>query len=78
MGLKIGNLIVGGNAPQTKPFELEQTVSFSQIRKVTEEKLEIQTKEIQEETHIKLQDGELERLIPKKSSYMMDFTSGSE
>jgi hypothetical protein len=77
MGLIIGNLIVGGNASIQKPVETE-TVSFSQVRKVTEEKLELQTKEIQEETHVKFQDGELERLIPKKSSYMMDFTSGLE
>lgn len=33
---------------------------------------------IPEETHIKLVTGELELLVPKKSSYMMDMLSVSE
>lgn len=75
MALIIGNLIVGNSVvSSSKPVTEIETISFSQLKKDTE----FDTKQIQEETHIKLQDGELERLIPKKSSYMMDFTSGSE
>jgi hypothetical protein len=33
---------------------------------------------IPEETHIKIVSGELELLVPKKSSYMMDMLSVSE
>jgi hypothetical protein len=73
MAIKVGNMIVGGvtiSAPPSEPDSAPVRKSLTRI--LTEKKLEEQT-----ETHVKLTDGELERLVPKKSSYMMDLALGS-
>jgi hypothetical protein len=76
MAIKVGgNMIVGGvsiSSPPPVPEPDPVPVRKSLSRILTENKLEEQT-----ETHVKLTDGELERLVPKKSSYMMDLALGS-
>ena len=72
MAIKFGNMIVGGVAAnQPAPVKVQQVPT---IRKIVEENTEIAS----QETHVNLKDGELERLIPKKSSYLMDLALGSE
>jgi hypothetical protein len=71
MAIKFGNMVVGGVVVETAPPP-QAPVRKSLTRVLTEKKLEEST-----ETHVKLTDGELERLVPKKSSYMMDLALGS-
>ena len=72
--LKFGNMIVGGVVVETptpeEPVKKKQESISVRIAKQTEEE--------NLETHVKLTDGELERLVPKKSPYMMDLALGSE
>jgi hypothetical protein len=71
MAISFGNMIVGGvsvNESSPTPVSPKRT----EIARV------VQSQETIEESHVKLKDGELERLVPKKSSYMMDLTLGSE
>jgi hypothetical protein len=76
MAIKCGNMIVGGVATtQPEPVKQVQEITrVATIRRMIEEKTESSS----QETHVKLKDGELERLIPKKSSYLMDLALGSE
>jgi hypothetical protein len=76
MAIKCGNMIVGGvSTKQPEPVKQVQEITrVATIRRMIEEKTESSS----QETHVKLKDGELERLIPKKSSYLMDLALGSE
>ena len=70
MALIFGNMVVGGvqsNEPSPTPVPPKRTAVSNIIESETNK-----------ETHVKLKDGELERLVPKKSSYMMDLALGSE
>lgn len=83
-GIICSNLIVSNDKEEV---ELEQRATLSSVlnleSKIPENFVKVIKQEetvIQNESdsHVKIKDGELERLIPKKSSYMMDLTLGSE
>ena len=60
---------------------LEKVITFRELKEASFPLIEIeQKKEVvpNEETHIRIKDGELERLFHKKSSYMMDLVLGSQ
>jgi len=76
MAIKCGNMIIGGVRqevviPSVETAPVKKVQSISAVLKNNQEQEDT-------ETHIKIKDGELERLIPKKSSYMVDLGLGSK
>ena len=86
MSLSYANLILKAKPEKPKMMTISDMFKQSPQEFIKEEKetevlivreeIKPQTDDL--ETHIRVKDGELERLFPKRSSYMMDLALGSK
>lgn len=82
MSLTYSKLILSADVEQKPRMSLADKAKLSKkvepVVPVVAVKQKTYTEETDSETHVKIKNGELERLIPKKSSYMVDLVLGSE